>query len=340
MFPYAFIGSKSQLQYLTQTNYTDDKMLSRRSTLHVSNECFSLFGVALAFPQQSVYREKINTVMLALQQNGVIEKIKNDVRWDMLRSKTGGYLQISTQKTLKITNQQERGLSLADTEGMFLLLGIGFLIAGCALVSEWVGGCTNKCMQFMRIRKETKDEEERVEKEETMREEEFARHALESASSAVGISFTAGADDKPTETEEDVVREDSDADSSSKKSSRHSRSNSSAIVDFTPATLLEMFHGPKDRASNICMINGKMMSEDDAKNFVNESKVSEELHLRASDRKKNQDEDETDVKQQEYNRKKVCQVEINLQAPSLSENDIDECFGEKIDGEREKFIAF
>lgn len=177
LFPYAFIGSKAQLTHLTQTNFTDDKMLSRRSALHVSSECFVLFGVGFAFPAQSVYRQKINDAMMELQQSGFIAKIKNDVRWDMLRSKTGGYLQISTQKTLKIS-EQERGLSLADTEGMFLLLGIGFVVAGGVLISEWVGGCTNKCMQFMRIKKEQRQEEDRIE-EETRREEEFARNALQ-----------------------------------------------------------------------------------------------------------------------------------------------------------------
>lgn len=349
LFPYAFIGSKAQLHYLIQTNYSDDKMLSRRSTLHVSNECFSLFGVAFAFPQQSVYRQKINNVMMMLQQNGVIEKIKNDVRWDRLRSKTGGFLQISTQKTLKITNQQERGLSLADTEGMFLLLGIGFLVAGGVLISEWVGGCTNKCMQFMRIKREKKEEDERVE-EETRLEEEFARHchefALESASSVVGISFATGAGDVEKLTEEihsNTPKGDEELETISTRSSRHSRSDSSAVADFNSATLTEMFHGPKDRPSNIIMINGKMMSEVDATHYANKTKAEEELQLRGSSGgeslvseqfcflKEAEDEDDEDVKQQENVQMKVCQVEINLQAPSSSENDIDDCFGEKIE---------
>lgn len=39
----------------------------------------------------------------------------------------------------------ERGLSLSDTQGMFLLLGAGFLGAGAALLSEWMGGCRRMC---------------------------------------------------------------------------------------------------------------------------------------------------------------------------------------------------
>lgn len=42
----------------------------------------------------------------------------------------------------------ERGLSLSDTQGMFLLLGAGFLAAGAALLSEWAGGCGRMCLRF------------------------------------------------------------------------------------------------------------------------------------------------------------------------------------------------
>lgn len=45
----------------------------------------------------------------------------------------------------KVNSVQEKGLTLEDTQGMFLLLGAGFLIAGGALLSEWMGGCSRKC---------------------------------------------------------------------------------------------------------------------------------------------------------------------------------------------------
>lgn len=114
LFPYAFIGSKAQLEYIIQTNYTDEKMLSRRSALHISNECFALFGVAFAYQLESVYRQKFDDGLLMLQQSGIVQKVKNDVRWDMLRSSTGSFLQISSGKTLKMNNQQERGLTLGN----------------------------------------------------------------------------------------------------------------------------------------------------------------------------------------------------------------------------------
>lgn len=39
----------------------------------------------------------------------------------------------------------EKGLTLEDTQGMFLLLAIGFVLAGAALISEWMGGCSRYC---------------------------------------------------------------------------------------------------------------------------------------------------------------------------------------------------
>lgn len=112
--------------------------LGKRSTLHVSDQCFALFGVSLAFQEESVYRNILNDGILSLQASGLIDKVLNDVKWDMLRSETGTLLQVSRGKALKIVTQAERCLTLVDTEGMFLLLGIGFVIAGGVLISEWV----------------------------------------------------------------------------------------------------------------------------------------------------------------------------------------------------------
>lgn len=45
---------------------------------------------------------------------------------------------------------EEKGLTLEDTQGMFLLLGAGFLMAVTALLSEWMGGFTKKCKSLRR----------------------------------------------------------------------------------------------------------------------------------------------------------------------------------------------
>lgn len=355
LFPYAFIGSKSQLEYVIQTNYTEDKMMSRRSALHISDNCFALFGVSIAYQFQSVYRGKLDDGLLFLQQSGIVEKIKNDVRWDMLRSSTGKLLQISSGKPLKMTNQEERGLTLVDTEGMFLLLGIGFLVAGGVLISEWVGGCTNKCMQIMRIKKEQKQEEHRVEEEARQGEEnarveaeENARRALTSASSVIGLTFFANAvesisqlqsiEDPPAEVE--AQKSNLEVDSASSKSSKHSRSSSVNIADLNTAMLTEMFRGPKERPSKIVMINGKMMSEDAAAKYVQDSNEDNERKQHdgfdtADEVSKNfsflnQELDDDDY-EDDKKEPQVCRVEINFQVPSPTRNDFEKCFGEKID---------
>ena len=68
----------------------------------------------------------------------------------MQRSTTGKLLQASSSLPLRETIQEERQLTTADTEGMFLLMGIGYTIGAIALVSEIVGGITNKCRQIIR----------------------------------------------------------------------------------------------------------------------------------------------------------------------------------------------
>lgn len=42
------------------------------------------------------------------------------------------------------------GYSIGTISGMFLLMGVGYLIAGGVLVSEIVGGCATRCRQFVR----------------------------------------------------------------------------------------------------------------------------------------------------------------------------------------------
>lgn len=257
LFPYAFIGSRAQLDYIIKTNYTDDK-LGRRSALHISDQCFALFGVSIALREESVYRSRFNDGILMLQQSGLIEKIKNDVRWDMIRSSKGGLLTVYSGKVLKMPSTEEKGLTLADTEGMFLLLGIGFLIAAGVLVSEWVGGCTNKCIRIVRVRREQKKEEHRVEEEERREADVLAQRALESVSTVLGIGLD--------ETHHQIQSE----------SQKSSRSSSISVQELSPAMLSEMYNGPQRKHANIIMIDGKMMNEFEALQYANDFKEEEE----------------------------------------------------------------
>ncbi|KAF7263846.1 hypothetical protein GWI33_001023 [Rhynchophorus ferrugineus] len=51
----------------------------------------------------------------------------------------------SKGSNLKLLSYEDRALTLDDTQGMFLLLGAGFLIGASVLVSEIFGGCFNIC---------------------------------------------------------------------------------------------------------------------------------------------------------------------------------------------------
>ncbi|XP_013104186.2 ionotropic receptor 21a [Stomoxys calcitrans] len=146
---YAFLGSRAQLKYLVQSNFSNEN-ISRRSALHLSEECFALFYVGYMFPKNSVYKQKINSLILLAQQAGLLNKIENEVKWDMQRTSGGKLLQASSSSPLRESIQEERQLTTADTEGMFLLMGIGYAIGAIALISEIVGGITNKCRQIIR----------------------------------------------------------------------------------------------------------------------------------------------------------------------------------------------
>ncbi|XP_077295397.1 ionotropic receptor 21a [Arctopsyche grandis] len=142
-WPYVFLGSRYQLEYVVQSNFTMES--SKRAVLHISDNCFAPFGVSLAFPKESVYTEKLNSGILTLMQTGIVSKLENDVKWKMQRSSTGKLLQASSGNSIRAATVDERGLSLGDTQGMFLLLAAGFVAAGAALLSEWLGGCGRMC---------------------------------------------------------------------------------------------------------------------------------------------------------------------------------------------------
>lgn len=83
----------------------------------------------------------------------MIEKLFNELQLDIQigRGKgSGSLLRSKTAKQLSAADVEDRGLTLADTEGMFLLMGIGYLFGVFVLGSEIVGGFTNKCRKLAR----------------------------------------------------------------------------------------------------------------------------------------------------------------------------------------------
>ncbi|KAF5301771.1 hypothetical protein FQR65_LT08754 [Abscondita terminalis] len=144
---YAFLGSKAQLDYLVRTNFTTT---SKRAILHISSECFVPYSVALTFSLNSVYGSIFNVGIQRAYESGLIKKIGNDVQWEMMRSATGKLLQANSDNSRKVLEAEDRALALDDTQGMFLLLGFGYLLGGMFLLSEWLGGCLNLCKKKIR----------------------------------------------------------------------------------------------------------------------------------------------------------------------------------------------
>ncbi|XP_049878179.1 ionotropic receptor 21a [Pectinophora gossypiella] len=143
-WPYAFLGSQAELEYIVQANFTATK---KRAVLHISNECFVPFGVIMGFPNNSLYTAKLNSDIMRMSQSGLVDKFVDEVRWEIQRSSTGKLLAV-VPGVLKTVSVEEKGLTLEDTQGMFLLLAAGFLLAATALLSEWMGGFTRRCRQL------------------------------------------------------------------------------------------------------------------------------------------------------------------------------------------------
>ncbi|XP_055633011.1 ionotropic receptor 21a [Toxorhynchites rutilus septentrionalis] len=260
---YAFIGSKAELNYLVQSNFSKEST-NMRYQLHVSKECFVLFSVSYVFPINSIYRDKFNNAILYMQEAGIVSKLRKDVSWSLQKTKDGRYRQASVGETLRTpTTTAEKGLTLADTEGMFLLMGVGYLIGAGVLISEWVGGCTNKCREIIRSRRERPDS--------------FVSSNTSSANpnsprrrrrpSGKEYNLTENIDSSSTLP---ITPRPADDDSGSDVSerTRHQRSLSESFHEFNQNTLHDLYDGPNRRHSTIVCVDGKAMSEEEARRYA------------------------------------------------------------------------
>ncbi|XP_050079095.1 ionotropic receptor 21a [Anopheles maculipalpis] len=294
LISYAFIGSKNELEFLIQSNLSH-QFHNKRYGLHVSRECFALYGVSMVFPPKSVHRNPINNAILYMQAAGLISKLDKDVTWETVKTKDGHYREASVGDVLRTTAPSERGLTLADTEGMFLLMLFGYVVALGVLISEWVGGCTNKCREVL------KERAERLKAAAA----EIAAAANESGTSSIPASSRSSANENSlrkrtgvngTErslpvsnngsanvrrirlTAEDPHHDselnDNDApmEGGSEGSSLHRHSLSECLSEVSSHTMQELYNGPDRRHSTIVFLDGQLMSEDEAKRKVARSK--------------------------------------------------------------------
>lgn len=104
----------------------------------------------MMLPKNSVHTNLFNDAILRFSASGLDLKIANDMLWDLQQSDTQQVLDTTKTKTLSMKDVGERELNLADTEGMFLLMAVGYILAGSVLISEIVGGCAKSCRAFIR----------------------------------------------------------------------------------------------------------------------------------------------------------------------------------------------
>ncbi|XP_030748843.1 ionotropic receptor 21a [Sitophilus oryzae] len=147
-WPYAYLASREELSYIVKSNFS---VGSKKSLLHISQQCFVPYKVGMLLPKFSVYSEIFGHGVQQIIQSGIMIKIKNDIEWNILKSATGKLLAANTKGGgLKLLTYEDRALTLDDTQGMFLLLGAGFLVGFGILLSEIFGGCFNLCKKTSR----------------------------------------------------------------------------------------------------------------------------------------------------------------------------------------------
>ncbi|XP_055680314.1 ionotropic receptor 21a [Lutzomyia longipalpis] len=316
---YAFLGSQRELEYVVQSNYTDET-LGKRSALHISDDCFGLFYSAFAMPKDSVYTDPINEAILRMQQSGLIDKLSNEVSWAMQRTPAGRLLQVIPGKVAAVA-VEERGLTLADTEGMFLLLGMGFVLALAALVSEWVGGCTKKCKSILLKRRRRAEGLPSEEVSETTSYHPNSIQPDHQANSEFHLSGIA------SQSEREIGREGSE------KTPRKAMS----LKSLNQHTLKELFDGPKRRHSTVILMDGQMMTDAEALEKLQQKHEEADsiniFRLFGYLDKEIQEMEKPALNGGSLDAEiihEVHEVEINRPATPFSCEKIDEAFGEKV----------
>lgn len=217
----------------------------------------------MALPVNSVYRSKFNDAILRMQENGVSQKMLRDVIYESKKIASGGRVEAvaDERKSKQATAPEDRSLTLVDTEGMFMFLGIGYLIAVGALISEWVGGCSNRVINILKLRKQEKAD--RIEQEE--REQHPSRRPSFLSNIRKRISLSGKSEHSPM----------------SKRSFKtasvcSSRNSVTSLTGFSKQTLKELYDGPKKRQPSMVFMNGQMVSEDKVYDVRNELHLKEE----------------------------------------------------------------
>ncbi|XP_014213410.1 ionotropic receptor 21a [Copidosoma floridanum] len=141
-WPYAFLASRTSLDYIVQTDFAPT-WATKRTLMHISEECFVRYNVVQLYPNGSLYTRSMNDFVLRATETGLIGQMVTDIDWQLQRNTMLMNKQITKRMSQKI-QVVERNLTVEDTQGMFMLLGIGFLLALAVLSVENFTGRLDK----------------------------------------------------------------------------------------------------------------------------------------------------------------------------------------------------
>lgn len=125
---------------------------------HIASQCLAPFMVSIAMKRKSDFLHKVNQQIQRFQENGLMEKIRKDLDWEIARTSKGRLFMVGKNNvddiqiivkiskfqlgsnTLRQEAPEDRQLTVDDMQGMFLLLGIGITFAATSLMREcWYG---------------------------------------------------------------------------------------------------------------------------------------------------------------------------------------------------------
>ncbi|XP_039287066.1 ionotropic receptor 21a [Nilaparvata lugens] len=93
--PYAFLGSKEEMKFMINTNYTPSSR-HKKSLFHLSKECFVPLMVSAVFSKDAIYKHPLDVTIMRVIQSGLFMKLSRDVEWDQYRASTGKLMQVGS----------------------------------------------------------------------------------------------------------------------------------------------------------------------------------------------------------------------------------------------------
>lgn len=125
---FALIENKQYLELQAGARFT----YGSRTTIRIVPECLLPYSIGLAFQKNSPLKRNFDGVILRLFESGVLQKWKEEVVTFYRRQYSGRKLDD------EFANTRVRPLELTQLQGVFFVLGLGYVAAALALAGEAV----------------------------------------------------------------------------------------------------------------------------------------------------------------------------------------------------------